>query len=266
MAAGRYNQHILNLAILTLEAASGAESGNAYRVTQDIRNAEVRTDCTMAGRAVQTRAFLSPSSSTLVVELSTNSGEEVPLQATLSVIGNQHVARSAGHVGPVAWVTKEPNPEGAPFFVKGAVAARVLGAAATPASDNNAYSRLAFALPASGATVTLVVQAEHTKNAGSPLASVQAAVREMDDAGIARIAAENKAWWKAFWLRSYIRLGDDVQNYWYNHPVPRNHRGEQGTWARRRTPGPLAGYSRSDERVSAPGMGKHRHVQAGFGS
>jgi hypothetical protein len=217
VAVGRYNQHILNLAILTIEAAAGAESGNAYRVTQDIRNAEVRTDGTMAGAAVQTRAFLSPASNAMVVELSTNSGEEVSLQATLSVIGNQYVARSAGQVGPVAWVTKEPNPEGAPFFVKGAVAARVLGATATLTSDQHTYSRLTFALPASGATVTLLLQAEHTKNAASPLAHVQAAVRDMDEAGIARMAAANRAWWKAFWLRSYIRLGDELQKYWYNH-------------------------------------------------
>lgn len=217
VAVGRYNQHILNLAILTLEAASGAGSGQAYRVTQDIRNAEVRTDGTMAGRAVQTRAFLSPASNALVVELSTHSGKEVSLQATLSVMGNEYVAKSAGQVGSVVWVTKEPNPEGAPFFVKGAVAATVLGATATPTTDPHTSSRLTFALPASGATVTLFLQAEHTKNAASPLALVQAAVRDMNEAGIARIASENRAWWKAFWLRSYIRLGDDLQNYWYNH-------------------------------------------------
>jgi hypothetical protein len=47
VAAGRYNQHILNLAILSIEAAAGVDSAvdsaHAYSVGQDIRNAEIRT-------------------------------------------------------------------------------------------------------------------------------------------------------------------------------------------------------------------------------
>ncbi|MCX6361012.1 MAG: hypothetical protein NT029_14460 [Armatimonadetes bacterium] len=217
VAAGRYNQHILNLAILTIEAALGAESGDTYRVTQDLRNAEVTTVCTMAGSAVHARACMAPSDNVLALELSTNGGNDVPLRATLSVIGNQYVARAAGHVGPVAWVTKEPNADGAPFYVKGAVAAAVLGAAAVPTTDQSAYSRLEFTLPASGATVRLFVRAEHTKDAASPLATVQAAAREATTADFGRIRSRNRAWWKRFWLRSYIKLGDDIQRYWYNH-------------------------------------------------
>ena len=216
-AAGQYKQHILNLAILTIESSSGTESGNAYSVTQDLKNAEVWTHCTMAGSPVQTKAYLSASSNALVLELSTNGGKDVPLQATLSVIGNAYVAKSAGHVGSVAWITKEPNVDGAPFYVKGAVAAKVLGATTVPTTDNSTYSRLTFSLPASGATVKLFLQAEHVKNAASPLASVQAAVRDITDASVARISSQNKAWWEDFWLRSYIKLGDDIQKYWYNH-------------------------------------------------
>lgn len=217
VAAGRYNQHILNLAILTIEASSGAEAGNAYRVTQDLKNAEVRTHCTMVGSAVQTKAYLSPAENVLVVEMSTSSGNDVPVQATLSVIGNQYVAKSAGHVGPVAWVTKEPNADDAPFYVKGAVAANVLGAASIPTTDNRTYSRLAFTLSANGAIVRLFVRAEHTRNAPSPLAAAQATARDITEAGIAEIYSQNKVWWKEFWLRSYIKLGDDLQKYWYNH-------------------------------------------------
>lgn len=216
-APGPYKQHILNLAILTVEAAAGVESGDTYRVTQDLKNAEIRTDCTLGGVPVQTNVCLSPSDNALVWELSTNAGREVRLQITLSVIGNGSVVRKAGAEGGEIWVTKEPNPEGAPFYVQGAVAARVLGAVAVATTDERSSSQIVFALPASGQPVRLFVQAEHTKNAASPLATVQAAVREMTEAGLAALAAQNRAWWRRFWLRSYIRLGDDVQRYWYNH-------------------------------------------------
>ena len=228
-APGAYKQHILNLAQLTIEANSGDDpdippgssspsgSGETYRVTQDLKNAEIRTDCFMAGVQVQTKAYLSPTRNTFVLELSTAGGKALRLQATLSVIGNEHVAKNAGTAGAIAWVTKEPNAMDAPFFVKGAATAKIIGATAVATTDNRTQSRLGFDLPASGKTVRLVVQAEHTKNAASPLASLQAAAQAMTAAGAADLSAQNKAWWKSFWLRSYIRLGDNIQRYWYNH-------------------------------------------------
>lgn len=216
-APGPYTQHILNLARLTIEAASGVESGTTYRVTQDLKNAEIQTDGTMAGVPVQTRAYLSPARNALVLELSTNGTTDLRLQATLSVIGNAQVAKSAGADGGVVWVTKEPNAKGAPFYVKGAVAARVLGTTPEMTTDHHTQSRLSFTLPARGEVVRLFLQADHTKNADSPLAAVQAAARDMTTAGLTDLQAQNRAWWRTFWLRSYIRLGDDVQRYWYNH-------------------------------------------------
>lgn len=262
VAAGRYNQHILNLAILTIEAASGTEEGNAFRVAQDIRNAEVRTECTMAGSAVQTRAYLSPAVNALVLELSTNGGKEVPLQATLSVIGNQFVAKGAGVAEPVAWVTKEPNPDGAPFYVKGAVAAKVLGATPVFSTDHRTYSRLAFTLPAGGATVKLYVQADHTKNAASPLAAVQAAARDMTDAKVAEIHSQNKAWWKNFWLRSYIQLGDDLQDYWYNHLYMVGSCARSGTDNRPgKAPGHWGPWNRADDMMWFSNLGMNYNAQ-----
>ena len=217
VATGQWTQHILNLAILTIEKSSGTELESNYSVTQDIKNAEIRTDCIMAGSKVQTKAYMSDSSNALVLEMSTNSGNNVPLQVTLSVIGNNYVAKSAGNVGSVAWVTKEPNADGAPFYVKGAVAAKVLGAETIQTTDSSTYSRLAFTLPAKGSIVKIFLKAEHTKNASSPLTSVQAAVENITEVGIADIYIEHKAWWKDFWLQSYINLGDDIQKYWYNH-------------------------------------------------
>jgi len=218
LGAGKWTQHILNLAILTIEESSGTDSGSLYNVTQDLKNSEIRTECTMSGSAVHTRAYMSPSSNALVLELSTNSGKNVPLQATLSVIGNAYVALNAGYVGSVAWVTKEPNAVGAPFYVKGAVAAKVLGAKAVLTTNDSTYSRLSFTLPANGATIKIFLQAEHTTNAASPLSYVKTVVRDITDADINAIYAQNKTWWKNFWLQSYINLGDHVlQKYWYNH-------------------------------------------------
>ena len=225
VAAGRYNQHILNLAILTVEAApvpgeglgDDAPARAAYRVTQDIRNAEVRTECLLAGSRVRTRAFLDPDDNVLVIEIATSGDVRVPLRATLSVVGNPHVARKAGHGDEVAWVTKDPNREGAPFYVQGAVAARVLGAKAMLGSNGSDAAWLDFDLPGRGGVVTLILSAEHTKNATSPLPAVQASARGFTRRAVGRIDARNRAWWRRFWLRSFVRVASPVQRLWYNH-------------------------------------------------
>ncbi|MFM8359420.1 MAG: hypothetical protein ACKOET_12800, partial [Verrucomicrobiota bacterium] len=190
---------------------------SGYEVTQDLRHAEIRTRHLLGGAPVRTRSYLAPMDNLWVLELAAAGGRGVPVRATLSVVGNAYVARGAGTTGPVAWVTKEPHAEGAPFYVKGAVAARVLGADATPGSDGRAQAWLTFVLPADGTPVWLVVPAEHLKNAGSPLAGVRTAARSLDAAGVREVEERNRAWWKAFWLRSFIRLADPVQRYWYNH-------------------------------------------------
>ncbi len=46
---GKWTQHILNLAILTVEKSGGTDAGDDYHVTQDLKNSETRTCCSMAG-------------------------------------------------------------------------------------------------------------------------------------------------------------------------------------------------------------------------
>ena len=230
---GPYKQHILNLARLTIEAKFETETGRRlrtrneppperekpmpYSVTQDLKLAEIRTESTLADGPVRTRTYLAPDSNTMVVELSTPGRSERRLQATLEVIGNASVALRAGKSDQVAWVTKEPNAEGAPFFVKGAVAARVIGAESRATTDSRSRARLAFNLPAGGSAVRILVQAEHTKNCPSPLAAVQTGVGRRTASDLEALSRKNRAWWRRFWLRSYIRLGDDLQRTWYNH-------------------------------------------------
>lgn len=216
-APGPYKQHILNLARVTLEAVGGTESGEHYRVTQDLRHAEIRTESTMAGSPVRARAFLAPETNGFVVELSTDGRVDLRVKATLSVIGNASMALNTGVDGSLAWVTKEPNADGAPFYVKGAVAAAVIGAPSVATTNHKDYAALDFTLPAGGGVVRLFVQADHTKNLPSPLPTVRETVQNITVDGLDRIESENRAWWRRFWLRSYVRLGDEVQRYWYNH-------------------------------------------------
>jgi hypothetical protein len=214
---GIWTQHILNLAVLTIEKSTGEDSGELYEVVQDLADSEVRIRNRFAGTEVQTRSWLDPIENSLVIEFSAPGEQAVPLVAELQVLGNKYVAKSAGISDGVAWVSKEPNPVGAPFYVKGAVAARIVNADSELSSNGADRSRLSFTLPRGGERVRLYVRAEHLKDAGSPLADVQAAAAKASLESCLESEAANRAWWREWWLRGYIQLEDDVQKYWYNH-------------------------------------------------
>ncbi len=214
---GKWTQHILNLAILSIQKVEGADSGTLYSVTQDLAHSEVRTVSTFAGSEVRTTSYLDPKENAMVIEFETPSNQRVPLLVELNVIGNQFVSRQAGVQGQVGWVTKEPNPSGAPFYVKGAVAALVLGAEAVLSTNQSDAVQFRFDLPPDSQRVRLFVRAEHFKDADSPLELVQNAAHEVDEERVVKISAANRAWWREWWLRGYLFLADDIQRYWYNH-------------------------------------------------
>jgi alpha-L-fucosidase 2 len=217
VAAGQWTQHILNLAMLTIEKSTGTDTEGPFKVTQDIKNAEIRAQCTMAGMDVQTKCFISDRINAFVLELSTTSGKNVPVRAKLSVIGNEYVTKKAGYENKIAWVSKDTYEKDAPFYVKGAVAMKLLGTPDEVSTDEKSFASLQFIIPADGSIVRIVLNAEHFKNAGSPLPQVQSVVQKIKGKDIHRLYEHHLDWWKNFWLKSYIHLGDDIQKYWYNH-------------------------------------------------
>lgn len=246
---GKYNQHILNLAILDIEKIYGIDNLDDYKVVQDIKNSEIRTSCYMGGFEVYTKTYMSPSRNEMVVELFTNCDKEVPLQAKLSVIGNECITKNAGISDSIVWVTKDPNPLGAPFYVQGAVALKVVGSSILRFStDKASYSKVEFSLPANGDTVKLIIKAEHSKNSVSPLENVKDIMGKISQKEIRNIFDENRIWWKNFWLKSFIKLDDDIQFYWYNHLYLMGSAARKGTGDNLgRAPGHWGPWNRSDD-------------------
>lgn len=59
---GKWTQHILNLAVLTIVKSNGVDAGDSYKVTQDLKNSQIQTACSRSGAPVASRAYLSPTS------------------------------------------------------------------------------------------------------------------------------------------------------------------------------------------------------------
>ncbi|MCC6143435.1 MAG: hypothetical protein IT368_06485 [Candidatus Hydrogenedentes bacterium] len=93
-----------------------------------------------------------------------------------------------------------------------AVACRVLGAVADPLRRNNHRAELLVDASRFTVLVSVVTGAE----AGEPGAAALALLDGAERQGILGMKAEKDAWFKAFWDRSFLKLGDDyLENIYY---------------------------------------------------
>ena len=130
---------------------------------------------------------MSDSSNALVLELSTNSGKTFRCRPRFRSSAMSYVAKSAGNTELRGVGHQGAERRGCALLCKRRGGGESAGRKPPLTTDNSTYSRLAFTLPANGSIVKVFLKAEHTKNAASPLDSVQAAVRDITDAGIADI-------------------------------------------------------------------------------
>jgi hypothetical protein len=141
----------------------------------------------------------------------------------------------AGADGLVSWAMRDSERGG--YRAAGAIVARVVGAG-NGLSEATATVRLA---PGQGATVAIA--AEGTGGRADAVGSPDEfrdrgrdRVGRLDAAGLERLERERREWWREFWLKSYVDLGDDLLNsYWYGafHALAcaaRQGRPEPGLW------------------------------------
>ncbi|MGW3351754.1 galactose-binding domain-containing protein [Nonomuraea rubra] len=185
-----------------------------YHQKQDILNAEVVGSQTIGGQVVTTRTWPADGENVLVTEMTTT-GQALPLQVDVTLPGG-----SSGVDGQ-AWVTRATGTDGASGWVsKAAVSAKVLGATATASAPAPGTARLAFTLQP-GTTVQLVTSLRGTGSYAHPTSlatfRTQAVNRtaQLDAAAVGTLKAAHRAWWKSYWLKSYVDTGDAVLNKFY---------------------------------------------------
>ncbi|MFE5322344.1 hypothetical protein ACFQ88_27075 [Paenibacillus sp. NPDC056579] len=199
-----------------------------YLQEQDILNAEVRSTMRIEGELVHMRTWLAASENLLVTELRTNpNARAIPIQVELAVPDNPGYPYQSGTEDGIIWVTRTsaPSPEDHAWFSLAAAAARVVGADAVPSVPvpGSSFARFEFELtPGQPVQVYTVIQGD-----GRPyeqirhdiphyLNSVKQRVEQLIAEDVAQLHQEHLDWWKEFWLKSYVKLNDEVlEKYYY---------------------------------------------------
>lgn len=222
---------ILSLGGLTISSPEpGDHPEKPYRMTQDILNAEVDTTMRLGGATVQMRSWTADRDNVFVTEISSDRGNSpVTLHAELWMppdVPENHTVYpfTVGSDQKLIWATRENNLTGAgEFKARCAVAVAIVG---------GAFSHVGVAMDgrvggdfqlAGGSKVQLVTVFRSNARIGpggpdaealKDLAMERAGSISSDE--VADLQRDHREWWKRYWLKSYVRVYDDVlEKYYY---------------------------------------------------
>jgi hypothetical protein len=157
---------------------------------------------------VEMRSWVAASENMLVVEL-TASGQDADVEMNLWVQeGNESEVARGDANGDAQWVTRKfaKNVE---IPTEAACAAKALGAKGTK-----------FSIKA-GQTVTILVAMQSGFKSKTPLADVRARIDGINETGLAELKDKHAAWWRDFWAKSFVEIGDPLieQRYYLSNYV-----------------------------------------------
>jgi len=118
---------------------------------------------------------------------------------------------AAGVEGNVAWFTRRADPASVKEGRTVAVATRVLGAEVKAEGEEGL--RIALAPGKQAIVVTSILSDLDAKD---PLAAARKRVGGLTVADVARLGEQHQAWWRGFWARSFVEIGDPlIEKFWY---------------------------------------------------
>ena len=118
---------------------------------------------------------------------------------------------AAGSDGGVAWITRRADPASVKEGRTVAVATRVLGA--EPSARGGEGLRLVLQPGEQAIVVTAILS---DLDAKEPLAAARKRVAGLTVANVAALGEQHQAWWRAFWTRSFVEIGDPlIEKFWY---------------------------------------------------
>ncbi len=217
-----------NVNIITGKKVSAAQ----FLEKQNITNGEISTSMAMADVPVTINTWISATANMMVTKLESNGTEAVEMEASVwtKADGSTNYAKESGVKGNVAWATRatynaaKENPES--WTSKVAVASTILGKDNVTAKvTGQASSRLEFTLnPGESICILTAIggggQTYNNKDelqTEEPLKEAENILKAYGtQEDVASLWKAHNAWWKDYWLKSFIDIGDEaVHKYYY---------------------------------------------------
>ena len=210
----------------------GTGSPSGYRMEQDILNAEVRSTLTVDECTVRMKSWLAAAENILITDI-TIDGDK-PLSVAVSTwvpaldafpihkrwqrlhLISGYYASDTGAEKDIIWSTRETyRGAGVRWVSRAAIAARLPAPAAEITTDQEFETTAYFSLePAK--TVTLVSAIQGGRDVTDHLSGALSRLAACDKDEIAKVHDAHLEWWKRYWLKSYVRLNDELlERYYY---------------------------------------------------
>ena len=159
------------------------------------------------GARVEVRSWVAASENMLVVEL-TASGKDLDVEVNLWVQEGNGSEVAGSTPNGSQWATRKFT-EQVEIATEVACAVRPLGAGA-----------LTFKLKV-GQPVTILTSMQSAFKSRAPLADVRKRIDGMDPAALAELKKKHAVWWRAFWAKSFVEVGDPLleQRYYLSNYI-----------------------------------------------
>jgi alpha-L-fucosidase 2 len=213
------------LGSLQISTAAPGTTSPIYRYKQDIAKAEVRAEVTIDGNPTRLTSWVAVNEPMLVTRLENCSNKPVVYNVAFHDVpenGAGLTEKSVGHNNQMAWANRSffhvnySTPHRWNIFAA-SVVFRIFGNNTTTYGDSSATvtiqprSRaiIATMLPGRGGPAENIYS-EQFRGPG------QKRLLQLDEAILRRMENDRDAWWRRFWLKSYVNLGDTRMNqFWY---------------------------------------------------
>jgi alpha-L-fucosidase 2 len=197
-------------AMARLSLAIPDMAGASYAMTEDIGPAEVNGTFALSGNTIRTKTWVQADDTTtnrVLTQLAYTGTGTKNVTVSLAVgTGNGLPATPGASADTLYLDVRGDNADtvGGQQTVRVRVATRVVGATATVANN-----KLSFAL-AAGRTVTLSTSVLSNYDAADFQAKAVSAVAAQTSAEIDSLASAHRAWWDAFWNKSFVEIPDKL--------------------------------------------------------
>ena len=225
-----------------------ALAGGAFHAEQVLATAEVEHTLrvaermqdpppfTRAGTVVRLRSWVPATANLLVVEVSVDGDPsdrnpfgdtaQVGVDATLWASTGNESETATGNLPDGSWAVRRFVPTTNSVALErgwlretteAAVALRLLGhrTPGLPWSRGDGWSADRFVV-APGSPVTLVASVVTGEESRDPLAEARRRVAGITLSGLEALRGEHRAWWRDFWGRSFVEVGDPlIERYYY---------------------------------------------------
>ena len=221
--SNEYRDSILRVG--TLQITGAAAAGVGYEMVQDIRRGEVRTTLTSG---LTTRTWLAEDDNIAVSEISNPTA--AAMTVTIGLTSPEYTAAQRvtpgvdrGADGGTLWGTRNGDPASNGYASRQAFASRVVDAelAGAGVSGDTVAGTVTVAAGASVTVATVFTSASGTLTSASPSTgdlreSAVATVAGLTTDRLDELHQEHEAWWKDYWLKSSVSLGDStLERYYY---------------------------------------------------